>query len=152
MALGDLEANLDRMLVITDNGSVLPSAHHLDPNTSMGWAKTKSAMMPGIKTKKQRAGDPAYGAGASSGSKAARARAPAKNVPKRYVFLYHMHANADGYFPQSDISHRRDCATVVDDCCTPTDDRCAPTDTVCSALILLFSILPTSTYTSFVIL
>lgn len=69
-SLPELEAALDAMLLDTDNGSVLPSSQYLQPNASSAWAKTKKSMMPGIKTKRKPAGDPAYGAGASSGGKA----------------------------------------------------------------------------------
>ncbi|KAK7016693.1 hypothetical protein R3P38DRAFT_3361318 [Favolaschia claudopus] len=65
-----LEAAVDALLLETDSGGVLPSAQDLPPNISSGWKSTQRAMMPGIKTKRIPAGDPSYGAGASSGSKA----------------------------------------------------------------------------------
>ncbi|KAF7371998.1 SWIM-type domain-containing protein [Mycena venus] len=64
-ALAILEDALDEMLLATETSSVLPAAQHLAPAVN-----ARSVMMPGIKTKRTRAGDKAYGAGASSGSKA----------------------------------------------------------------------------------
>ncbi|KAJ7900815.1 hypothetical protein B0H13DRAFT_1622250 [Mycena leptocephala] len=72
-SLGDLEAAVDAMLLETDSGTVLPTAQHLAPNKSSSWAQTREAMMPGVKTKKKPAGDPSYGAGVNSGSKAKKA-------------------------------------------------------------------------------
>jgi hypothetical protein len=65
-----LEAALDALLLETDSGSVLPHAQHLKPNMSSQWKKTHKSMMPGVKMKRKLAGDPSYGAGASSGGKA----------------------------------------------------------------------------------
>jgi hypothetical protein len=79
-ALDQLEAVLDAMLLDTDNSNVLPSAVHLPPNKSSSWAQTQASMMPGVKTKRKRVGDPAYGAGASSGNKAPKLKAKAKYV------------------------------------------------------------------------
>ncbi|KAJ7818247.1 hypothetical protein B0H13DRAFT_1922384 [Mycena leptocephala] len=72
--LGDLEAAVDAMLLETDNGTVLPKAQYLAPNKSSSWAQTREAMMPDVKTKKKPAGDPSYGAGVNSGSKAKKAK------------------------------------------------------------------------------
>ncbi|KAF8148551.1 hypothetical protein K438DRAFT_2087209 [Mycena galopus ATCC 62051] len=69
-SLPALEAALDALLLETDSGSVLPNAQHLEPNMSSQWKKTHKGMMPGVKTKRKPAGDPSYGAGASSGGKA----------------------------------------------------------------------------------
>ncbi|KAF7372423.1 SWIM-type domain-containing protein [Mycena venus] len=65
--LAVLEDTLDTMLLATDTSCVLPAAQHFAPAVK---DNARSAMMPGIKTKRTRAGDKAYGAGASSGSKA----------------------------------------------------------------------------------
>ncbi|KAJ7701051.1 hypothetical protein B0H16DRAFT_1250899, partial [Mycena metata] len=65
-----LEQALDDVLAATDRSSVLPTSQRLPPNQSTAWSKTKNDMMPAIKTKRQKAGDPAYGGGASSGGKA----------------------------------------------------------------------------------
>ncbi|KAJ7030978.1 hypothetical protein C8F04DRAFT_1263252 [Mycena alexandri] len=65
-----LEQTLDDVLAATDGSSVLPSAQRIPSNQSTAWAKTKASMMPAVKTKHKKAGDPAYGGGASSGSKA----------------------------------------------------------------------------------
>ncbi|KAJ7664961.1 hypothetical protein B0H14DRAFT_3539626 [Mycena olivaceomarginata] len=62
------------MLTETDNGSVLPSSQHIEPNTKTLFKRTLNAMMPGIKTRRAPAGDRAYGAGASSGGKAREPR------------------------------------------------------------------------------
>ncbi|KAJ7347674.1 hypothetical protein DFH08DRAFT_960107 [Mycena albidolilacea] len=69
-SLTDLEDALDAMLQETDDGSVLLSSQHIQPNTKVLFKHTLNAMMPGIKTKRAPAGDRSYGAGASSGSKA----------------------------------------------------------------------------------
>ncbi|KAJ6452516.1 hypothetical protein C8R47DRAFT_1083718 [Mycena vitilis] len=58
VALDALDTALDAMLLETD-----------DSGSTEG-----KAMMPGVKTKRKPAGDPAYGAGVSSGSKAAKAQ------------------------------------------------------------------------------
>jgi hypothetical protein len=68
-SLPDLEATVDAMLLETDSGSVLPSVEHLQSNLSSQWGKTQRGMMPAIKIRRKPAGDPSYGAGASSGSK-----------------------------------------------------------------------------------
>ncbi|KAJ7777031.1 hypothetical protein B0H16DRAFT_1712090 [Mycena metata] len=65
-----LEAALDAMLLETDNGTVLPSSQHIDPNQKSAWKRTQDAMMPKVKTKHAKAGDSVYGAGESSGKKA----------------------------------------------------------------------------------
>ncbi|KAJ7470044.1 hypothetical protein B0H11DRAFT_1731128 [Mycena galericulata] len=69
-----LEAALDAMLLDTDDSSVLPPAQYLPPNKTSAWAQTKEAMMPGVKTRKKATGDPSYGGGSASGSKAKRAK------------------------------------------------------------------------------
>ncbi|KAJ7712893.1 hypothetical protein B0H16DRAFT_1479067 [Mycena metata] len=65
-----LKQALDNILAATDQSSVLPTSQQLPPNQSTAWSKTKNNMMPAIKTKRQKAGDPVYGGGESSGSKA----------------------------------------------------------------------------------
>ncbi|KAJ7271951.1 hypothetical protein B0H12DRAFT_1067032 [Mycena haematopus] len=75
-SVANLEHALDTLLLQTDNCSVLPASTHA-PATS-NWKVTQAAMMPGIKTKRKRAGDPAYGAGASSGSK--RVKSPSQSA------------------------------------------------------------------------
>ncbi|KAJ7697699.1 hypothetical protein B0H17DRAFT_1197358 [Mycena rosella] len=65
--LDDFVVALDSMLADTDNGTVLPSSQHLMPNAKEAGAR--NIMMPGVKTRRTRAGDPAYGAGVSSGGK-----------------------------------------------------------------------------------
>ncbi|KAJ7225615.1 hypothetical protein GGX14DRAFT_386430 [Mycena pura] len=60
------------MLNETEMGSVLPSAKYVKPHKQSNFKQTKQAMMPGIKTRRKRAGDSVYGAGVSSGSKAAK--------------------------------------------------------------------------------
>jgi hypothetical protein len=73
------------MLLETDNSGVLPSAQYIDPNQKSAWRQTREAMMPGVKTKRQRAGDPSYGAGASSGSKVPKTKKN-KAASTKYVF------------------------------------------------------------------
>ena len=70
-SLLDLEDALNQMLLDTDNGLVLPSAQHFAPVVK---DSARAAMMPGVKTRSKRAGDPAYGAGANSGGKAKKTR------------------------------------------------------------------------------
>ncbi|KAF7372137.1 hypothetical protein MVEN_00072600 [Mycena venus] len=74
-ALAILEDALDEMLLATETSSVLPAAQHLAPAIN-----ARSVMMPGIKTKCTRAGDNAYGAGASSGSKAKKETKKSKTM------------------------------------------------------------------------
>ncbi|KAF8142935.1 hypothetical protein K438DRAFT_2029824 [Mycena galopus ATCC 62051] len=73
ISMQDLAAALDASLKDTDGG-VLPSSTHVAPNSGSGWRATAAAMMPGIKGKKEPAGDEAYGGGASSGAKAPKRR------------------------------------------------------------------------------
>ncbi|KAJ7495269.1 hypothetical protein FB451DRAFT_1478562, partial [Mycena latifolia] len=80
--LADLDEALDDALLQTDNGTVLPSSQYVEPNTSTDWKRTRGQMMPGIKTKRQPAGDPAYGGRAASGSKAKRAKLSQPAVPR----------------------------------------------------------------------
>jgi hypothetical protein len=56
------------MLLETDNSDALPCSRHVP--SSSGWDTTQKAMMPGIKLKRKKAGDPAYAGGANSGAKA----------------------------------------------------------------------------------
>ncbi|KAJ7079163.1 hypothetical protein B0H15DRAFT_788251 [Mycena belliarum] len=65
--LSDLELVLDEMLMKSDNGTVLPSSQHIMPNSKE--SRCRETMMPRVKTRSRRAGDPAYGGNASSGSK-----------------------------------------------------------------------------------
>ncbi|KAJ7618345.1 hypothetical protein DFH06DRAFT_1342620 [Mycena polygramma] len=78
LSFTDLETALDATLRDTDNGAVLPSSQYLPPNKSSSWSQTQQAMLPGIKMKKKPAGDPSYGAGASSGAKAKDKKSGAK--------------------------------------------------------------------------
>lgn len=73
--LSTFEGHLQDMLNATDTGAVLPSAQYVKPNVN-GWRQTQKSMavMPRVKTKARKAGDPAYGGGASSGSKVKRAK------------------------------------------------------------------------------
>lgn len=82
-SLDDLATALDAMLLETDDSNVLPASQHVKPGSS-SFKQTLEAMMPGIKTKRKPAGDPAYGAGASSGSKA-KSTKPSR---RKYVFYY----------------------------------------------------------------
>ncbi|KAF7372489.1 hypothetical protein MVEN_00110600 [Mycena venus] len=66
-ALGDLELALDSMLLVTETGAVLPAAQHFAPVVK---ETARSTMMPAVKTRCPRVGDPAYGAGVRSGGKA----------------------------------------------------------------------------------
>lgn len=63
----ELEAALNAMLLVSDSGSVLPSAEKL---AAVVKETARSVMMPNVKTRRARGGDAAYGGGASSGSKA----------------------------------------------------------------------------------
>ncbi|KAF8214307.1 hypothetical protein K438DRAFT_2149586, partial [Mycena galopus ATCC 62051] len=74
VSMQDLVAALDASLKDTDDSGVLPSSTYVAPNSGSGWRATAAAMMPGIKRKKEPAGDKAYGAGASSGGKAPKRR------------------------------------------------------------------------------
>ncbi|KAJ7225616.1 hypothetical protein GGX14DRAFT_386431 [Mycena pura] len=58
-----LKAAVAEMLNETEMGSVLPSAKYVKPHKQSNFKQTKQAMMPGIKTRRKRAGDSAYGAG-----------------------------------------------------------------------------------------
>ncbi|KAF7371682.1 hypothetical protein MVEN_00024400 [Mycena venus] len=68
--LGEL---VDGMLLATDNSNVLPSTQHVEPNVN-DWRVTQGRMrvLPNPKTRAKPAGDPHYGGGAASGSKAAK--------------------------------------------------------------------------------
>lgn len=72
---------VDEMLLATDNGSVLPAAYHVEPNTKP-WRETAASMgvLPKPKTRARPMDankDPHYGGGASSGGKAVKR--PRKN-------------------------------------------------------------------------
>ncbi|KAJ7617818.1 hypothetical protein FB45DRAFT_702941, partial [Roridomyces roridus] len=69
-SLPALQEALDAMYLETDSSGVMPSAGYVAPNVSSGWKETEKAIVPGVKTKKRKVGDPAYGAGSSSGLKA----------------------------------------------------------------------------------
>ncbi|KAJ7831930.1 hypothetical protein B0H14DRAFT_3463730 [Mycena olivaceomarginata] len=62
--------HLEAMLTATDTGSILPTAQRVNLNVN-GWRSTQQSMgvMPKAKTKARKAGDQAYGGGASSGLK-----------------------------------------------------------------------------------
>jgi hypothetical protein len=64
--LDGLRAVLDNVLRTTDNGSLLPSAQSLAPVVKPPTAR--QTMLPNTKTRRVHAGDPSYGAGATSGS------------------------------------------------------------------------------------
>ncbi|KAJ7881041.1 hypothetical protein B0H14DRAFT_3129173 [Mycena olivaceomarginata] len=64
--LDGLRAVLDNVLRTTDNGSLLPSAQSLAPVIKPPTAR--QTMLPNAKTRRVHAGDPSYGAGATSGS------------------------------------------------------------------------------------
>ncbi|KAJ7884378.1 hypothetical protein B0H14DRAFT_2564431 [Mycena olivaceomarginata] len=64
--LDGLRAVLDNVLRTTDNGSLLPSAQSLAPVVKPPTAR--QTMLPNAKTRRVHAGDPSYGAGATSGS------------------------------------------------------------------------------------
>ncbi|KAF7372258.1 SWIM-type domain-containing protein [Mycena venus] len=81
LALGALEEAVDEMLLVTDTSCVLPAVQHFAPVVK---DNSRLAMLPGIKTKRTRAEDAAYGAGASSGSKAK------KETNKKYVTCRHI--------------------------------------------------------------
>ncbi|KAJ7713668.1 hypothetical protein B0H16DRAFT_1809600, partial [Mycena metata] len=72
-ALPELVDAVDAMLIETDDGQVLPVSQKLPSNDKSSWKRTRAAMMPGVKMKRAPAGDPAYGAGASSGGLAKKA-------------------------------------------------------------------------------
>jgi hypothetical protein len=87
-----LEATLDAMLIATDNDLVLPSKHRLAPVVKDRSAR--QAMMPTVKTRKVRAGDPAYGGGQTSGGKAKKAKlskAPKAPLPEISSSLQPLH-------------------------------------------------------------
>ncbi|KAJ7740660.1 hypothetical protein DFH07DRAFT_965212 [Mycena maculata] len=77
--LSDLEDALDEMLHQTDNGTVLPSTQRLAPVVKDPTAR--DTMMPKVKTRPLRTGDPKYGGGAASGSKAAKNPKKKKSTP-----------------------------------------------------------------------
>lgn len=70
ISLTDLSRMLDRALSFTPShvAAVLPVHQRVPPN-SRSWNETKT-MMPSIKTRRKRVGDPAYGAGERSGKRA----------------------------------------------------------------------------------
>jgi hypothetical protein len=81
--LEDLEATLDAMLVTTDDNAVLPSRQQLAPVVK--GPSARQVMMPRVKTRKAPAGDPAYGGGQASGSKAKKtklSKAPTAPLPE----------------------------------------------------------------------
>ncbi|KAJ7889204.1 hypothetical protein B0H13DRAFT_2341655 [Mycena leptocephala] len=80
--LKDLEAAVDAMLLETDGDSVLPSTQRLPP--------ARQSMLPDVKTRKTPVGDPSYGGGASSGSKAKKAKktpTPLPDIPSRQTTI-----------------------------------------------------------------
>ncbi|KAJ7908523.1 hypothetical protein B0H13DRAFT_1878555 [Mycena leptocephala] len=82
-SLVDLEEAVDAMLLATDHLAVLPSTQYFAPVVKQSSAR--QAMLPGIKTRRARAGDKAYGAGAGSGALAkpdAKAAKTAKKAKK----------------------------------------------------------------------
>ncbi|KAJ6481444.1 hypothetical protein C8R47DRAFT_1322133, partial [Mycena vitilis] len=68
--VADLENSLQAMLLATDGIAVLPSAQRLAPVVKN--ATARETMLPKVKTRHVRAGDPAYGGGASSVSFASK--------------------------------------------------------------------------------
>ncbi|KAJ7164673.1 hypothetical protein C8R43DRAFT_987894 [Mycena crocata] len=80
-SLAAFKTLLDAMLDDTENGNILPSSQHIPPNSNE-WRQTKASMvMPPVKTRPKRAGDPSYGAGASSGGKAKKSKPNPKELP-----------------------------------------------------------------------
>ncbi|KAF7345401.1 hypothetical protein MVEN_01558300 [Mycena venus] len=73
--LSTFETHLEAMLTATDTGSILPTAQRVNSNVN-GWRSTQQSMgvMPKAKTKARKAGDQAYGGGASSGLKVKRVK------------------------------------------------------------------------------
>ncbi|KAK6991543.1 hypothetical protein R3P38DRAFT_3438829 [Favolaschia claudopus] len=69
-AIASLQSSRGAMFLATDDVSILPSKQRLAPVVKDKTAR--NTMMPRIKTKRTPAGDAAYGAGASSGSKASK--------------------------------------------------------------------------------
>lgn len=76
-AVLELEAHLDEALSSTIDMKLLPPSQHIPPNLK-GWKETSAAMMPSKKTKRKRAGDPAYGGGQTSGKKVKRVTSTTK--------------------------------------------------------------------------
>ncbi|KAJ7340845.1 hypothetical protein DFH08DRAFT_812019 [Mycena albidolilacea] len=77
------------MLTATDTGLILPTAQRVNSNVN-GWRSTQQSMgvMPKAKTKARKAGDQAYGGGASSGLKVKRVKADNNhNQPHRIFTL-----------------------------------------------------------------
>ncbi|KAJ7161196.1 hypothetical protein C8R46DRAFT_905421 [Mycena filopes] len=72
--LDELEAALDSMLIATEGRSVLPAITQFAPVVKPPTAR--ATMMPGVKTKRARPGDKAYGGGAKSGSLANKKSKP----------------------------------------------------------------------------
>ncbi|KAJ7890902.1 hypothetical protein B0H14DRAFT_2561023 [Mycena olivaceomarginata] len=90
------------MLLETDNSDVLPCSRQVP--SSSGWDTTQKAMMPGIKLKRKKAGDPAYGGGANSGAKARKksksASGPSATIPpSSIVEVQHPTAPPPLYLP-----------------------------------------------------
>ncbi|KAJ6592498.1 hypothetical protein B0H19DRAFT_921216 [Mycena capillaripes] len=72
-SLSNLNTHLADMLKATDTGTVLPSAQYLRPNIK-NLTQRAARVMPRVKRKAQKTGDPAYGGGASSGLKAKKVK------------------------------------------------------------------------------
>ncbi|KAJ7178688.1 hypothetical protein C8R43DRAFT_1118059 [Mycena crocata] len=86
---------LNDMMRETDNGTVLPSAQRLAPVVKDFRARQT---MPKVKTRHPKAGDPLYGGGASSGSKAK----PVKPKPSKAPALSqpsHPTASPSSHYP-----------------------------------------------------
>ncbi|KAJ7832397.1 hypothetical protein B0H14DRAFT_2592064 [Mycena olivaceomarginata] len=97
LCLDELQEALDDMLQRTDNGSVLPSAKLFAPVVKPSTAR--QMMLPKAKTRRVRAGDPAYGAGASSGSLAKPSAKKAKTMDPPRVPLPPMLSTAPAAIP-----------------------------------------------------
>ncbi|KAJ7691059.1 hypothetical protein B0H14DRAFT_2652180 [Mycena olivaceomarginata] len=97
LCFDELQEALDEMLRRTDNGSVLPSAKLFAPVIKPSTAR--QTMLPKVKTRRARAGDPAYGAGASSGSLAKSSTKKAKSMDPPRVPLPPMPSTAPAAIP-----------------------------------------------------
>ncbi|KAJ7864303.1 hypothetical protein B0H14DRAFT_3604321 [Mycena olivaceomarginata] len=97
LCFDELQEALDEMLRRTDNGSVLPSAKLFAPVIKPSTAR--QMMLPKVKTRRVRAGDPAYGAGASSGSLAKSSAKKAKTMDPPRVPLPPMPSTAPAAIP-----------------------------------------------------
>ncbi|KAJ7776714.1 hypothetical protein B0H14DRAFT_2631628 [Mycena olivaceomarginata] len=97
LCFDELQEALDKMLRRTDNGSVLPSAKLFAPVIKP--STTRQMTLPKAKTWRIRAGDPAYGAGASSGSLAKSSTKKAKMMDPPHIPLPPMPSTAPAVIP-----------------------------------------------------